>query len=114
MRETIRDRERVLHMIEAIDQIDGARHRYSIRQLMTDPVLFYGMVKLVEVIGEAAYKITEETRDKRPDIPWKAIIGMRHVLVHGYYQIKPERLMATVETDLFPLRELLVKLSNDI
>lgn len=51
MRETIRDRERVLHMIEAIDQIDGARHRYSIRQLMTDPVLFYGMVKLVEVIS---------------------------------------------------------------
>lgn len=77
-------------------------------------MIFYGLVKWVEVIGEAAYKITDETRAKRPDIPWKAIIGMRHVLVHGYYQIKPERLMATIESELPPLRELLVTLSDSL
>lgn len=44
----------------------------------------------------------------------QAIIGMRHVLVHGYYQIKPERLMATIESELPPLRELLVTLSDSL
>ncbi|MCM1356017.1 MAG: DUF86 domain-containing protein [Staphylococcus sp.] len=110
MREIIRDRERVRHMIEAIDQIQDARRRFSEHDLVNDPVIFYGLVKWVEVIGEAAYKITENTRCDWPDIPWKSIIGMRHVLVHGYYQIKPERLMATISEELPELREILAKL----
>ena len=110
MRETIRDKERLLHIIEAIDNIIVGREKYSDEQIKSDPVLFYGMVKCVEIIGEAAYKLTDATRNASSDIPWAAIIGMRHVLVHGYYQIKPERLFATMTYDLIPLREQLVSL----
>ncbi len=110
MREKIRDRERLLHMIEAIDQIINAQQRYTAEQLTTDPILFYGIVKWVEIIGEAAYKLIEAIRSSNPQIPWPSIIGMRHVLVHGYYQIKPERLLSTIESDLQPLRTLLMQL----
>lgn len=110
MREVIRDRVRLLHIIEAIDNIRSGRERYSEEQIASDPVLFYGMVKCVEIIGEAAYKLTDVTRSLSPDIPWSAIIGMRHVLVHGCYQIKPERLFATMTYDLEPLKDRLVRL----
>ncbi|MDE6393789.1 MAG: DUF86 domain-containing protein, partial [Duncaniella sp.] len=90
------------------------RIKYTDEQIEGDPVLFYGMVKCVEIIGEAAYKLTDTTRNLAPDIPWSAIIGMRHVLVHGYYQIKPERLFATMTYDLIPLREQLVRLVNSM
>lgn len=110
MREKIRDRERLLHMIEAIDKIDSAQSRYPEEALTSDPILFYGMVKCLEIIGEAAYKLTESTRSRHPEIPWSAVIGMRHVLVHGYYQIKAERILATIETDLLPLRSSLTEI----
>lgn len=110
MREKLRDRERLLHMVEAIDKILNAKERYSTELLITDPILFYGLVKCVEIIGEAAYKLTDGIRSANPHIPWAAIIGMRHVLVHGYYQIKQERLLATINSDLKPLREMLLQL----
>lgn len=107
-------RERLRHIIEAIDNISNGRVKYKDEQIEADPVLFYGVVKCVEIIGEAAYKLTETTRNLAPDIPWSAIIGMRHVLVHGYYQIKPQRLFATMTYDLMPLREQLVKLVDSM
>ena len=114
MREIIRDKERLLHIIDSIDNIINGREKYSDEQIKSDPVLFYGMVKCVEIIGEAAYKLTDATRAGSSDIPWAAIIGMRHVLVHGYYQIKPERLFATMTYDLVPLRERLVRSVEDM
>ena len=114
MREIIRDKERLIHIIDSIDNIINGREKYSDEQIKSDPVLFYGMVKCVEIIGEAAYKLTDATRSGSSDIPWAAIIGMRHVLVHGYYQIKPERLFATMTYDLVPLRERLVRIVEDM
>ena len=114
MREIIRDKERLLHIIDSIDNIINGREKYSDEQIKSDPVLFYGMVKCVEIIGEAAYKLTDATRLGSSDIPRAAIIGMRHVLVHGYYQIKPERLFATMTYDLVPLRERLVRIVEDM
>lgn len=110
MREEIRDRERIIHMIDAINQIESAENRFSHTQLVSDPILFYGLVKWVEIIGEAAYKTTLSLRESNPQIPWTSIIGMRHVLVHGYYQIKPDRLLDTIKTDLVPLRAQLLEL----
>ena len=43
------------------------------------------ILKSVEIIGEAASRISEETKAKHPDIPWAEIIGMRNRLVHGYF-----------------------------
>ena len=47
------------------------------------------ILKSVEIIGEAASRISEETRAKHPNIPWPQIIGMRNRTVHGYFAIRP-------------------------
>ena len=57
-------------------------------------------MKNVEIIGEAAYMITNEFKDAHAELPWKQIIGMRHVLVHGYAQVSEEKLWNTVTKDL--------------
>ena len=56
---------------------------------MADPIIFYGYVKQVEIIGEAVYKLTPKFREEHPEVNWDDIEGMRHVLVHGYYKIRP-------------------------
>ena len=60
--------------------------------------VYYGFVKHVEIIGEAVYMLSKEFREAHPEVEWEAIEGMRHVLVHGYYQIEPDQLWDTIDT----------------
>ena len=61
------------------------------------------ILKAVEIIGEAASRISEETKAKHPEIPWTEIIGMRNRLVHGYFAVRLDRVWRTVQDDLPPL-----------
>ena len=61
------------------------------------------VVKALEIIGEAAGRISEEARKAHPEIPWGEIIGMRNRLVHGYFEVDWEKVWDTVRHDLPPL-----------
>lgn len=68
--------------------------------LDSDRQLVLSLVKDVEIIGEAAYQVSSGTRDALPEIPWEDIIGMRHRLVHAYFDINLNILWKTVQEDL--------------
>ena len=61
------------------------------------------LVRLLEVIGEAAGRVSEETRSRHPEIPWLDIIGLRNRLIHGYDTVDFDILWAIVRDDLPPL-----------
>ena len=61
------------------------------------------ILKAVEIIGEAASRISEETKAGHPDIPWAEIIGLRNRLVHAYFAIQLDIVWQTVQEDLPPL-----------
>ena len=71
------------------------------------------IVRLLEVIGEAANRIPDEDRLRYPVIPWQQIIGMRNRLIHGYDTLDYEVIWHTVTQDLPPLIEELKKILND-
>ena len=104
MRERIKDKDRLQHILDAIDVLQSGAQRYSLEQIEKDSILYFGFVKQVEIIGEAVYMLTKEFRESHPDIEWDAIEGMRHVLVHGYYEISPDKVWNVVEKDLPILR----------
>ena len=104
MRERIKDKDRLQHILEAIDVLQGGAQKYSLEQIEKDSILYFGFVKQVEIIGEAVYMLTKEFRESHPDIEWDAIEGMRHVLVHGYYEISPDKIWNVIEKDLPILR----------
>ena len=104
MRERINDKDRLQHILDAIDVLQKGAQRYSLEQIEKDSILYFGFVKQVEIIGEAVYMLTKEFRESHPDIEWDAIEGMRHVLVHGYYEISPDKVWNVVEKDLPILR----------
>lgn len=58
------------------------------------------MVRAIEVIGEAASRVSDETRAANPAIPWSAIVGMRNRLVHGYFDIDTEIVWKTATEEL--------------
>lgn len=104
MREPIRDKERLVHIIEAIDRIQNRTPVLDLNNLVQDALVYYGVVKSIEIIGEAVYKLSTSFKDAHPQTAWEDIEGMRHVLVHDYYQILPERVLHVVINDFPPLR----------
>lgn len=63
-------------------------------------LLQHGTVRALEVIGEAARKVSGEFRDAHPQIPWHEMIGLRHRLIHEYFRIDLRRVWDTVQNDL--------------
>lgn len=75
--------------------------------------MFYGFVKHVEIIGEAVYMLTKDYRNQHSEVEWDDIERMRHVLVHGYYKIRPIQLWDTIQTDIAELKPIIEKLIAD-
>ena len=109
MREPVRDRDRLEHIVEAIDRILNFSDYKSRETLETDNLRYYGIVKNIEIIGEAAYKLTRAFCKEHTETPWNFIAKMRHVLVHDYYQIDPEAVWKVVNEDLPLLRKQVAK-----
>ena len=66
---------------------------------------------LVQTIGEAAARVSQPTRDRHPDIPWKQITGVRHRIVHDYMDVDYDILWEVVTRDLPPLISALEKIA---
>jgi uncharacterized protein with HEPN domain len=110
MREKPRDKERLEHIIEAIDNIFEFIENKSFQTYQSDKILRFAVIKNLEIVGEAAYLLTKDFKQKNSTVEWAEIIGMRHILVHGYYQIKDEIIWATIESELLPLKEKISEL----
>ena len=93
------DRIRLRHMIEAAEDVQRFVAGRQRPELDTDRMLLFALVRAVEIIGEAASKVSDDTRSAHADIPWKAIVGMRNRLIHAYFDIDADILWvaATVE-----------------
>lgn len=81
---------------------------------MNDPIIYYGFVKHVEIIGEAVFMLSKEFKEAHPEVEWDTIEGMRHVLVHGYYQIDPNQLWETIDKDIPLLKRQIVSLVGEL
>ena len=91
--------------MEAITNILDFADGKTKEQMEADKLRYYGIVKNIEIIGEATYKLTRAFCNQHPETPWEFIAKMRHVLVHDYYQIEPREVWKVIRDDLQPLRE---------
>lgn len=81
------DRIRILHMIDAADAVAQFVAGRSRDDLDRDRMLLFALVHAIEILGEAANKISSDTRAAAPQVPWGAIVAMRNRLIHGYFDI---------------------------
>jgi len=86
----------------AVEAVAASRGR-SRADLDGDRLFALALTKLVEIIGEAANRVSSATRDVQPYIPWNQIVGTRNRLVHGYDQVDFDVLWRIVSVELPPL-----------
>ena len=101
------DRIRLQHMLEACRAAMEFAHGRNQEDLESDLMLQFALVRAVEIVGEAAARVSEETRRACSDIPWAPIIGMRNRLIHAYFDINPGILWAAVTDEIPGLARLL-------
>ena len=105
MREQVKDKGRLEHILESIENLFEFTKDVDFEQFITNKLLNFAVIKNIENIGEAGYKLTKEFKKQHPEIRWEAIIKMRHVLVHDYYQIKNEVAWDVIQEDLATLQK---------
>jgi uncharacterized protein with HEPN domain len=96
-----RDRLFLLDVVEACDKIERYLGGKSFDEFSEDEIVFDATVRNLQNIGEAVRCLPEETRALRPDIEWKRIVGLRHLLVHQYFGVD-EEIVWNLATDRCP------------
>jgi len=97
------DRTRLLHMLDASRRaLDFVRDK-SREDMESDDLLSFAVVRALEIIGEAARQVSQDFKNKYPDIEWNEIAATRNRLIHGYFDVDHDIVWTILTKDLPPL-----------
>ena len=92
-------------IIEATKRIEKYTKGLALERFKKDNLIIDGVVRNLEIIGEAVKNIPTNVKDKHPDIEWKKIAGLRDILAHEYFGIDIDILWDIVENKLPDLKK---------
>ena len=107
MRERSRDKGRLEDILKSIGYVRQYTENVTFEQFVNDTMRYFAIIKNVEIIGEAANMLTRNFRQEHSELPWRQIVSMRNVLVHGYANISDHQLWQTVTEDLPPMEQII-------
>ena len=113
MRERIRDKSRLEHILQAIERIRRYTKGKTFDDFIADDMMYYAVVKNIEILGEASNMLTEEFREAHPNTPWKQVNGMRNYIVHEYFQVDNNVVWDVITTDLLLLEKQIIEYINN-
>ena len=103
------DRDRLIDILDATEKIEeripADKAEFAQNELLQVWALHY-----LQIIGEAANKISDEFKQSHNEVPWGEIIGMRHILVHGYFEIDLDIVWVAIKDHLPVLKEKVKKI----
>jgi uncharacterized protein with HEPN domain len=108
-----RDRTYLQHILDAIGRIELYLTGIELDRFLATPLVQDAVVRQLEIIGEATKRLTEDTRAKAPETPWRKIAGMRDKLTHDYMGTDLNAVWTTTQTDLAQLRRVVEALLRD-
>jgi uncharacterized protein with HEPN domain len=100
---------RARHMLVAAKEAMEFAADKTRKNLENDRIRVLAIIKSIEIIGEAASKVTEEFKSENKNIPWNDIISMRNRLIHAYFDVNLDIVWQTVNSDLPDLVKALEK-----
>lgn len=97
----------------AIEAIERFVANVNFESFATNEEKATAVIKKIEIIGEAVKQIPEEVRSQYPETPWKAIAGMRDLLVHNYWKTDLNLVWQVIQEDLSPLKQVIAQILDD-
>jgi len=100
MKGLITDKTRVIHIIEAITEIEKYLKGVSYDDFLDNSEKRFATVKQIEIVGEACNALTTEFKEKHPEIEWKPIRGFRNISIHEYFAVNFHIVWEIAQNDL--------------
>jgi uncharacterized protein with HEPN domain len=92
------------HILDSITKIETYLNGVQRRTFDTDTRTQDAVIRQLEIIGEAVKRLSSETRNLQPHIPWSAIAGMRDKLIHDYFRVDIDQVWLTANNELSALQ----------
>ena len=99
------------HLLDIVENADAALRfigELNSEQFMADDKTHYAVVRALEIVSEASRHLSDELKERHPDIPWRAIRDAGNVYRHRYLSVSLEVIWETVKRDLPPLRDAML------
>lgn len=113
MREPIRDKSRLMHILQAISKVEEYTKGMTKQQLLEDSLHLHATAYNIQIIGEAVYKLTNEYKATHSETPWRMIEKMRHILVHDYFAVDVDIMWLVIEDDIPVLKQQIERYINE-
>jgi len=108
------DSVRIQHILDAINEIELYTEGITFDGFMKNSMMRFACIKQLEIIGEAAKRVTEELKHKYPHINWREIVGLRNILIHEYFGIDERIVWEIIQNDIPKLKSNLKPLIIEI
>jgi len=102
------------HILDAIDKIDSYLLGIEESGFVQQSLIQDGVIRQLEVIGEAVRQVSTQLRARHPQIPWQDIVGMRDKLIHHYFGVDIEMVWLTATADLPVLKSAVTEMLNSL
>jgi len=100
MKNNVGDKARLHHIFDAILEIENYTKNKSYDDFFSNSMLQSACVRQLEIIGEAASKVTDEIKTKLANIEWQEITGLRNILIHEYFGVDLDIIWEIIQIDI--------------
>ncbi len=108
------DRAYLNHILDSISKIEDFTKGIDEGGFKRDELVQSAVIRQIEIIREASKQISEGTKNKNKNIPWKDIAGMRDKLIHGYFGVDIDAVWDTIQRDIPDLKSDIKKIIEEL
>ena len=105
MRDRLGDKVRLLHIIDAINEIENYIQDTDVESFVKNSMMFNATLRQLEVIGEASNRLSAEIINNNVTIPWARIIGLRNLVIHEYFGVDDFTIWNVIKINLPDLKQ---------